>query len=125
MQMVLPQSPYPLPIAGIKYLIYPTGIGQPMRLVGIFSLPLAVINPIILSSLFTECIDSAALLDASILVHSIERREVIMWLISTRALNKVGPSICVFSASIDRIMHDTGLIVFSRVVEMDGMPVAC
>ena len=57
-----------------------------------------------------------------------------MWLISTRALNKVGPSICVFSASIDRIMHYTGLIVFSRitvgavpviVVEMDGMPVAC
>lgn len=57
-----------------------------------------------------------------------------MWLIAARALDKVGPSICVFSASIDRIMHDTGLIVFSRitvravpvvVVEMDGMSMFC
>lgn len=56
-----------------------------------------------------------------------------MWLISARALYKVGPSTCVFSASIYRIMHDTGLIVFSPitvravpvvVVEMDGMPMA-
>ena len=53
-----------------------------------------------------------------------------MWLIASRALDKVGPSICIFSASIGRIMHDTGLIIFSRitvrtvpvvVVEMDGM----
>lgn len=57
-----------------------------------------------------------------------------MWLISASALYKVGPSICVFSASIGRIMHDTGLIVFSRitvravpvvVVEMDGMSMFC
>lgn len=56
-----------------------------------------------------------------------------MWLISASALYKVGPSICVFSASIGRIMHNTGLIVASRitvrtvpvvVVEMDGMPMA-
>lgn len=54
-----------------------------------------------------------------------------MWLIFASALYKVGPSICVFSASIHRIMHNTGLIVDSRitvraipvvVVEMDGMP---
>lgn len=53
-----------------------------------------------------------------------------MRLIASRALDKVGPSICVFSASIHRIMHNTGLIVASRitvrtvpvvVVEMDGM----
>ena len=57
-----------------------------------------------------------------------------MRLIASRALDKVGPSICVFSASIGRIMHDTRLVVFSRitvraipviVVEMDCMPVAC
>lgn len=56
-----------------------------------------------------------------------------MWLISARALDKVGPSICVFSASIGRIMHNTGLIVASRitvraipvvVIEMNGMPMA-
>ncbi len=56
-----------------------------------------------------------------------------MWLIASRALDKVGPSICIFSASIGRIMHDTGLIVFSRitvraipvvVIEMNGMPMA-
>lgn len=56
-----------------------------------------------------------------------------MWLISASALYKVGPSICVFSASIIRIMHDTGLIIHSRitvravpvvVVEMNGMPMA-
>lgn len=54
-----------------------------------------------------------------------------MWLIPARALNKVSPSIFVFIASIDRIMHDTRLVVFSRitvsaipviVVEMDCMP---
>lgn len=56
-----------------------------------------------------------------------------MWLIASRALDKVGPSICIFSASIGSIMHNTGLIVASRitvravpvvVVEMDGMPMA-
>ena len=56
-----------------------------------------------------------------------------MWLISARAFDKVGPSICAFSASIGSIMHDTGIIIRSRitvrtvpvvVVEMDGMPMA-
>lgn len=56
-----------------------------------------------------------------------------MWLISASALDKVGPSICVFGTSINRIMYNTGLIVFSRitvravpvvVVEMNGMPMA-
>lgn len=55
-----------------------------------------------------------------------------MWLISASALDKVGPSICVFIASIARIMHNTGLIVASRitvvdipvvVIEMNGMAV--
>jgi hypothetical protein len=57
-----------------------------------------------------------------------------MWLISASALDKVGPSICVFSASIRRIMHNTGLMGASRitvraipvvVIEMKGMPMAC
>lgn len=56
-----------------------------------------------------------------------------MWLIASLALDKVGPSICVYSASIGRIMHDTGLIGASRitvravpvvVIEMNGMPMA-
>lgn len=96
--------------------------------------PAATWSLITTSHRLTACIDFDALLDAPILVHSIERREVVMWLIAARALDKVGPSICVFSASIDRIMHDTGLIVFSRitvravpvvVVEMDGMSMFC
>lgn len=78
------------------------------------------------------CIDSGALLDAPILEHSVNRWKVIVRLIASRALDKVGPSICVFSASINRIMHDTGLIIHSRItvrtvpviiVKMDGMAV--
>lgn len=96
--------------------------------------PAATWNLITISHRLTACIDFNALLDAPILVHSVKRGKVIVRLISTCALDKVGPSICVFSASIGGIMHDTGLIVFSRitvravpivVVEMDGMPMFC
>ena len=55
-----------------------------------------------------------------------------MWLIASRALDKVGPPIRVFISSIHRIMHNPGLIIGPRitvrtvpvvVVEMDGMAV--
>jgi len=91
------------------------------------------INPITLFSLFTECIGFAVLIDSPKSVRSIKRGQIVMRLIASRALDKVGPSICVFSASIGRIMHDTGLIVASRitvraipvvVIEMNGMPMA-
>ena len=88
---------------------------------------------ITISHRLTACIDSGALLNPSEFVRSIKRGQIVMWLISARALDKVGPSICVFSASIGRIMHNTGLIVASRitvraipvvVIEMNGMPMA-
>lgn len=74
--------------------------------------------------------DMNGLANSSKFIRSIKRGQIVMWLIASRALDKVGPSICIFSASIGRIMHDTGLIIFSRitvrtvpvvVVEMDGM----
>ena len=89
-------------------------------------------NPIIISRLFTEYIVFGALLNTPKLVYSVNRWKVIVRLIASRALDKVGPSICVFSASIHTIMHDTGLIVYSRmavrtvpviIVKMDGMAV--
>lgn len=78
-------------------------------------------------------IDMNGLTNSSKFIRSIKRGQIVMWLISARALDKVGPSICVFSASIGRIMHNTGLIVASRitvraipvvVIEMNGMPMA-
>lgn len=75
--------------------------------------------------------DMNGLANSSKFIRSIKRGQIVMRLIASRALDKVGPSICVFSASIGSIMHDTGLIVFSPitvravpvvVVEMDGMP---
>lgn len=77
--------------------------------------------------------DLEELADSSEFIGSIKRGQIVMWLIASRALDKVGPSICVFSASIGRIMHNTGLIVCSPltvravpvvVVEMNGMPMA-
>ena len=76
--------------------------------------------------------DLEELADSSKLEHSVKRGQIVMRLIASRAFDKVGPSICVFSASIGSIMHDTGLIVASRitvraipvvVIEMNGMPV--
>ena len=87
-------------------------------------------SPITLSSRSMVFIDMNGLANSSKFIRSVKRGKVIMRLISASALYKVGPSICVFSASIHRIMHDTGLIIFSRitvrtvpvvVVEMDGM----
>ena len=54
-----------------------------------------------------------------------------MWLVPSSALDKIGPSICVFITPIYRIMHDSRLIIGSAitirgipviVVKMDGMP---
>lgn len=76
--------------------------------------------------------DLEELADSSKLEHSVKRGQVVMRLITTCALDKVGPSICVFIASIGRIMHNPGLIIGSRItvrtvpviiVKMDGMPV--
>lgn len=78
--------------------------------------------------------DMNGLANSSKFIRSIKRGQIVMWLIASRALDKVGPSICIFSASIGSIMHDTGLIIFSRitvrtvpvvVVEMDGMSMRC
>lgn len=77
--------------------------------------------------------DLEELANSSKLVHSIKRWEIVMRLIASCALDKVGPSICVFSASIGRIMHNTGIIIRSRItvrtvpviiVKMNGMPMA-
>lgn len=91
-----------------------------------------MMSPIIIYLHSMVCIDSGALLDAPILEHSVKRGQIVMRLIASRAFDKVGPSICVFSASIGSIMHDTGIIIRSRItvrtvpviiVKMDGMPV--
>lgn len=88
-------------------------------------------SPITLSSRSMVFTDMNGLANSSKFIRSIKRGQIVMRLIASRALDKVGPSICVLSASIGRIMHDTGLIVFSPitvraipvvVVEMDGMP---
>ena len=90
-------------------------------------------SPITLSSRSMVFIDMNGLANSSKFIRSIDRGQIVMWLISARALDKVGPSICVSSDSIGSIMHDTGRIVFSPttgisvpvvVVEMDGMPMA-
>lgn len=76
--------------------------------------------------------DLEELADSSKLEHSVKRGQIVMRLIASRAFDKVGPSICVFSASIGSIMHDTGIIIRSQItvrtvpviiVKMDGMPV--
>ena len=90
-------------------------------------------SPITLSSRSMVFIDMNGLANSSKFIRSIKRGQIVMWLIASRALDKVGPSICVYSASIVRIMHDTGLIGASRitvravpvvVIEMNGMPMA-
>lgn len=76
--------------------------------------------------------DLEELADSSKLEYSVNRWKVIVRLIASRALDKVGPPICVFISSIPRIMHNPGLIIGSRItvrtvpviiVKMDGMAV--